>query len=293
MPRAVLAIALVLLVAGVAWTTLGRPDPGPLVPAGVHGFRVAPAERAARVWAIGDGADGSARTRRVADLVVRENPDAVLYLGDVYESGTADEFERKVRGPYRRLLGRMLPTPGNHEWPRHAEGYDPFWKSVTGVETASWYATTLAGWELISLNSETRHDAGSPQVRWLRRRLADRGTCRIAFWHRPRFSAGEHGDHPDTQPFWDALRGKAVLVLSGHDHNLQRFAPRDGLVQIVSGAGGRERYRVDEGDPRLEFGDDDHHGGLRMTLHAERADLEFVTSDGEVLDSSSVRCRPR
>lgn len=291
MPRAALTFCLVLLAAG-AWAVLRTPEAPPPAPVGEHGFRTGPAGgTAARLWAIGDGADGSARARRVAEMIAREDPDAVIYLGDVYEHGTREEFERRVRAPYRPLLGRMLPTPGNHEWPRHREGYDPFWKTVTGKPTAPWYATRLLGWQLVSLNSEAPHEPGSEQVRWLRSQMSGGGTCRIAFWHRPRFSAGEQGEHPDTQPFWDALRGRAVLVLTGHDHNQQRFEPRDGIVQIVSGAGGRERHRVDHDDPRLAFSDDDHHGGVRITLHRERADLEFVTSGGRVLDRSSVRCR--
>lgn len=296
--RALLAVCLILLVVGAAWTRLRQPEPDPPVPVEAHGFRAPPpagqataATGAPVVWAIGDGADGTRRSARVARLVARERPRALLYLGDVYERGTREEFENKVRGPYRPLLERMLPTPGNHEWPRHTEGYDRFWKSVTGRPTAPWYATRIAGWQILSLNSEAPHGRRSAQLRWLREKVRGGGTCRIAMWHRPRFSAGSHGDQRDTQPLWEAVRGRAVLVLSGHDHNLQRFAPRDGVVQIVSGAGGRERYEVDGADPRLAFADDDHHGGLRMTLHPRRADLEFVTSAGDVLDRSSVACR--
>ena len=297
MPRAVLAIALALLAGGAAWTALRAREADPPVPVEAHGFRAPPRPTETRtapvVWAIGDGADGTRRSARVASLVAADDPRAVLYLGDVYEHGTREEFERKVRGPYRPLLRRMLPTPGNHDWPNHAEGYDPFWKSVTGKPTAPWYATRIGGWQILSLNSEAPHDRGSEQLRWLREKVRGGGTCRIAVWHRPRFSAGSHGDQRDTQPLWEATRGRAALVLSGHDHNLQRFKPRAGTVQIVSGAGGRERYPIREDDPRLAFGDDDHHGALRMTLHPRRADLDFVSSDGTVLDRSSVGCRRR
>ena len=293
MPRAALALVLAVLAAGAAWAALRGPDPAPPVHVADHGFRVV--HRSAGppvVWAIGDGADGSANSRRVAARVTSEDPDAVLYLGDVYERGTREDFERKMRAPYRALLQRMLPTPGNHEWPRHDEGYDPFWKSVTGRRTAPWYTTKLGGWQIISLNSEAPHGPRSAQVRWLREQLRNAGgTCRIALWHRPRFSAGRHGDHDDTRTFWDALRGHAVLVLGGHDHDLQRLKPIQGMVQIVSGAGGRHRYRVDHGDPRLAFSDDDHFGGVRLTLHPARADLAFVTGSGRVLDRGSVRCR--
>ena len=269
---------------------LREPVPDPPRPVAHHGFRPAPGSGPSVVWAIGDGANGSAAALRVARAAARDDPRAVLYLGDVYERGTREEFERKVRGPYRPLLRRMLPTPGNHEWPRHTEGYDAFWRSVTGRPTAPWYAVRIGGWTLLSLNSEAPHGRRSAQVAWLRRRLRSGGTCRIAFWHRPRFSAGRHGDQPDIQPLWEALRGRAVLALAGHDHNLQRFRPRDGIVQIVSGAGGRERYRIRRRQ-RVAFADDRHYGGVRLTLHPRRAGVEFVTSGGRVLDRSTVGCR--
>ena len=98
-----------------------------------------------------------------------------------------------------------------------------------------------------------------------------------------------YGDDPSYEPFWRALRGKARLVLSGHDHNMQRLRPRDGIVQIVAGSGGRELYPL-HGDERLEFGRDDRVGALRIVLEAGRARLAFRPLDGRRLDSSSVSC---
>ena len=288
MPRAVVVTLLVLIAAGVAWAALGPQDaPSPQDAAPL------PAKKAAGgtvLWAVGDAADGSDRSHAVARRVIADRPRAIIYLGDVYETGTREEFETKMRPPYRSVLDRMLPTPGNHEWANHRTGYDPFWKSVTGKPTKHWYDRRIAGWQLISLNSEEAHGPDSPQVRWARERASGGGTCRIGFWHRPRHSAGHHGDHPDMQPFWDVMKGRAVLVLSGHDHDMQRFEPRDGIVEIVSGAGGRELYEQRE-DERLAFGNDTEFGGLRITLRGTLAELEFVTADGRVLDRSSVRCR--
>lgn len=294
MPRVVAAVLVLLTLAAAVATAMWQPAAAPPVPVERHGFRItSPAAGAPHVvWAFGDGANGSEAARRVARLVARDDPHAVLYLGDVYERGTREEFEKKVRRPYRALLNRMLPTPGNHEWPRHTDGYDRFWKSVTRRATPPWYAVRAGGWQLLSLNSEAPHGRSSAQVRWLRARMRGESTCRIAFWHRPRFSAGRHGDHRDVQPLWEAVRGRAALVLAGHDHNLQRLAPRDGTVQIVSGAGGRHRYEVDHGDDRLAFGDDDNYGGVRLTLHRARADIRIVSAGGRVLDRSSVGCRP-
>jgi hypothetical protein len=242
------------------------------------------------VWAIGDGAAGTPASRKVAARIVAARPDRVLYLGDVYESGTRSQFRRNFATPYRTLLHRMAPTPGNHEWPEHQVGYDPFWRSVTGAPTPPWYSFEIGGWHVLSLNSET---AGDPdQLRWLRSRIASlSGTCTLAFWHRPRFSAGLHGDQPDLAPLWDALVGHATLVLSGHDHDFQRLKPIQGLTQLVSGSGGRSHYRVRRADPRLAFSDDTHYGALRLYLAPGHARIAFISARGAVLDRSSVGCR--
>jgi hypothetical protein len=242
------------------------------------------------VWAVGDGADGSAAARRVAARIADDRPDRVLYLGDVYERGSAQEFRNNFSSVYGRLTRRMAPTPGNHDWPAHVSGYDRYWQSVTGAKTPPWYAFEIGGWQLLSLNSETPGDAN--QLRWLRRRLLRTpGSCTIAFWHRPRFSAGEHGDQPDVAPLWDAVRGRAAIVLSGHDHDLQRMRPRSGTVQLVSGAGGHERYDVDADDPRLAFGTDQVDGALRMALRPGMAQISFVAPDGPPLDEATVPCQ--
>jgi hypothetical protein len=245
-----------------------------------------------RLVAVGDGANGSDAARGVARTIKALRPDRMLYLGDVYPEGTAEQYVADYDAVYGSLAARTLPTPGNHEWPNRDQGYLPYWRKARG-SIAPWYATRIGGWELLSLNSEAPHGPGSPQLQWLERRLArSRTTCRIAFWHRPRFSAGRHGDAPDMTPVWDALRGHAVLVLSGHDHDMQRLWPRDGLVEFVSGAGGAERYGVDRGDDRVAFADDQHYGALRVDLRPRRASLAFVASSGRVLDRSAVACRP-
>jgi hypothetical protein len=242
------------------------------------------------VWAVGDGAFPTRAARAVAGRIRRADPDRVLYLGDVYERGTTEEFRTNFASVYGPLVRRLAPTPGNHEWPRHRSGYDPYWRSVTGAATPPWYQFDLGSWSVFSLNSETPRD--KRQLRWLRHRLdAARDRCVLAFWHRPRFSAGRHGDQSDVAPLWETVRGRAALVLNGHDHDLQRLRTVDGTTELVSGAGGRSLYPVDERDPRLAFSDDRHYGALRLRLRRDAASLAFVAADGTVLDRSSVSCR--
>jgi hypothetical protein len=254
----------------------------------------APATRAkgeAVVWAVGDGADGSDPARRLARAIERDRPDALLYLGDVYPDGTPEDFVLRYQPVYGGLAGLTWPTIGNHEYANRASGYNPYWRRHDRAKP--WYRVRLAGWEVFSLNSQAAHGPGSPQLRWLERRLAGAdGNCRLAFWHRPRYSAGiVHGDAPDVAPLWDALAGHARLVLSGHDHAMMRYRPHDGMTEFVAGSGGATLYET-RPDDRLAFSRSGVTGGLRITLAPGSARLEFRSVDGEVLDRSRTRCDP-
>ena len=224
-------------------------------------------------------------------MVRQGRPDHFLYLGDVYETGTAAEFRRNYHPAYRRLNRVTAPTPGNHEWGNRFSGYFPYWRAVKGRSLQPWYRFRVGTWEVLSLNSEAPHGEGSAQLRWLQDNLRSPGSCRMAFLHRPYLSAGDHGDARSLRPLWDALRGHATMVLSGHDHNMQRAYPRDGITQYVSGAGGRKRYAVHP-DARFPFKNDTDYGGLRIELRRGLARTEFRDVRGRVLDRNAVRCRP-
>ena len=225
--------------------------------------------RGTRMWAVGDSA-GGAHAAAVAGLIRADRPDRVLYLGDIYNGDSGWRA-------YERLYGSLpvARTPGNHDWPHHWRGPE-------------WYAFTVAGWRILELNSETSRP--TQQLTWLRSQLRARGTCRIAFWHRPRFSAGPHGDATDMDPYWHALQGHATLVLSGHDHDMERFAPRRGLVQIVAGAGGESHYPIVRRRSGLRFADASHWGALRMGLQRGSATVAFVATNGRTLDSQTYKC---
>jgi hypothetical protein len=92
-------------------------------------------------------------------------------------------------------------------------------------------------------------------------------------------------------PVWDALRGHARIVLTGHDHDMQRYLPIDGITEFVSGAGGHGLYGIDFSDSRLGFANDSDFGALRLELGPTVARYGFFAADGRVLDAGVVRCR--
>lgn len=239
----------------------------------------------ADIWAVGDGADGKPIARNVVQLMDATRPDRFLQLGDVY-------------GPYAKLMDdaygsradRVLATPGNHDWhkPRRIREYLDYW-SGRPQGRALFYEFDLAGWQILSLNSEIPLEPTSAQMTWLRGQVSRPGDCRIAFFHRPRFSAGRHGDQQDMDNIWNAMRGHVSLVLAGHDHDMQRFKPVDGITEMVVGSGGHSHYLVHD-DPRLAFGDDTHDGALHLKLTPGVAKYAFTAVDGTVLDSGQLTC---
>lgn len=281
--------ALAVVALGAQALLPGKPTPPGPGPAGR--FPSSTPRESATLWAVGDGADGSEAARRVAELIRANRPSRLLYLGDVYESGSASDFRRNYATVYGSLKRATAPTPGNHDWPSHREGYDPYWRSLTGKRPPDHYSFRMAGWQVLSLNSEGPLDDRSAHQRWLRRQLSTPGNCRIAFWHRPRFSAGSHGDQSGVEPIWSAMEGKVRLVLNGHEHNMQQLRPRDGVTELISGAGGRSHYKLRADDPRLAWSNDRDYGALRLHLTRGRARYAFIAADGSVLRRGSLGCR--
>lgn len=298
--RSLLVLLAVIALAVAAWIWQPwRSEPPIREPTGA--FVPSGPQQRALLWAVGDGADGSPRAQRVVTRMRRKRFDRVLYLGDVYGAGllsflrgdgTMTDYDKRYAPVYGDFARKTAPTPGNHEWKQRRDGYEPYWTAVFGTPPPAWYSFRVAGWQLLSLNSEAPHGPGSAQVRWLRAQVRAPGTCRLAFWHRPRYGFGRHGDAPDLAPLWEALRGRARIVVSGHDHNMQRLRPVDGITQYVSGAGGHGLYRFPRGDPREAFGESRAYGALRIELRPGSARMAFVSSDGRILDLSVVPCRP-
>jgi predicted phosphodiesterase len=281
-------LSAVIGLAALAVTGCNSDAPSQSPPAGASDAHGQP--QRAGVWVLGDGGSRNTAARKLARMIRRARPDLFIYLGDVYPSGRAVDFRQAYAPLYGRLKRRTLATPGNHDWPNARRGYLPYWHHALGRPLPSYYATRAGGWRILSLNSELLGRAMRRQVRWLRRQVAAPGSCRLAFWHRPRFSAGLHGDARDLDPLWRAAEGRVALVLSGHDHDMQQFKPQGGTTQLVSGAGGDSRYRLHR-DPRLVFGNSSREGALRLSLQPGRASFAFVAS-GRVLHRGRVSCRP-
>ena len=125
-------------------------------------------EPPAIVWAVGDGADDSARSKALGARIASVSSDRFLYLGDVYETGTTPSFAA-TRPGLRTTRRSDRADRGNHEWPNRRAGYNRYWKEVRGGRTkAPYYSFSVGGWQFLSVNSELPHRSGSAQLAWLK-----------------------------------------------------------------------------------------------------------------------------
>jgi acid phosphatase type 7 len=239
---------------------------------------------ASRSFHGGRGSANACHMRATARLLGRLNPAVVLTLGDnQYENGTLAKFRRSYDRSWGRLKGRTRPAPGNHDYrTRTAAGYFGYFGAAAGRRSRGYYSFDVGAWHLIALNSECGHvggcGKGSRQERWLRADLAAHpARCTLAYWHKPRFSSGMHGNDATYTAFWRALyRAGADVVLVGHDHDYERFAaqtpagradPARGIRQFVVGTGGKTHYgfRTIRANSRVR--NSGTFGVLRLTLH--------------------------
>jgi acid phosphatase type 7 len=266
-----------------------RPAPSPVI-AAAGDIACDPASRNFRR---GHGTATACHMGATARLLRRLDPQVVLTLGDnQYENGTLAKFHRSYDRSWGRLRGRTRPAPGNHDYRTpSAAGYFDYFGTAAGRRPRGYYSFNLGRWHLIALNSECAQvggcATGSRQERWLRADLAAHpARCVLAYWHKPRFSSGMHGNNATYTAFWHALHGAgADMVLVGHDHDYERFAPQTphgradparGIRQFVVGTGGKTHYGFRTIRANSQVRNSRTFGVLRLALHPAGYDWRFV-----------------
>jgi hypothetical protein len=276
----------------------------------------------------GAGTATNCRERATSDLLVADDPTAVLPLGDdQYECGRASAFAGSYDPSWGRLKAVTHPVPGNHEYGRVCHDDDPspyfdYFGAAAGARNQGWYSYELGTWHMVALNSECGYgkksvpvggcQTGSPEETWLRHDLAAHPSlCTLAYWHEPRFSSGEHGDAQQMSAIWnDLAAAHADIVLSGHNHDYERFdpigaAPQStnqfqnpipnpaGIREFVVGTGGRNVYPF-KGRPPLAgevIRDDKTFGVLHLVLGVGSYTWKFEPVAGETFtDAGSGTC---
>ena len=256
----------------------------------------------------GDIADCAGSGDEATAKLLGDISGTIYTTGDnAYESGTPSEFSNCYDPTWGRYKARTRPSVGNHEYyTADASGYFNYFGSSAGDPKKGYYSYDLGEWHIVSLNAMCENVGGcgatSPMVSWLKQDLAAHPKpCTLAYWHHPLFSSGYHGSDPKMKPSWDALyAANAEVVLNGHDHDYERFAPQSpsgaadsarGIREFVVGTGGRELRPFGTIRAHSEVHNADTFGVLKLTLHPNGYEWKFVPVEGKTFtDSGTSRC---
>ena len=295
--------------AGVAPTgTLASPTSPPTIP--VLPGSVPTIDSSVLIGA-GDICEKGGSAALMTAALIEANPDATVFTAgdnsnDAGGIGPYTECYGATWGPF---LGRTHPAMGNHDvYERAGLSYWQYFGASDGSPNQGWYSYDMAGkWHVIVLNSNCDTvggcGAGSPEEKWLRADLAAHPkTHIIAIWHHPLFSSAGNWNGIITPPaglnvWWnDLMAAKAEIVINGHAHVYERFAPQDssgkgsasGVREFVVGTGGAELSSFWKPFPNSLIRDAVDFGVLRLILDSKWYAWQFIKVDGTILDSGEV-----
>jgi hypothetical protein len=242
-----------------------------------------------------------------AAIVGAINPTAVALLGDnQYESGFLPYYMRAFDPTWGVFRPRTFPVPGNHEYNRvGADGYYAYFGAAAGDPARGYYAYDIGSWHILALNSNCTYvpcAAGSAQEQWVRSELAAHPrSCTMAYWHHSLFSS--QGGDPRMRDIWRDLGAARVdVVLSGHNHNYERFAGQDatghldpfaGPREFVVGTGGRDLGAIRGAGRNSEIRQDKAFGVLALVLSRTGYAWSFDSEGGAFVDTGSTPCHDK
>jgi uncharacterized protein YjdB len=245
--------------------------------------------------------DGDEATALLLDKI----PGTVFTLGDnVYNDGFLWEFMDCYEPSWGRHKARTKPSIGNHETygTSDAAGYYDYFGAAAGERGKGYYSYNIGEWHVVVINNMIDVAATSQQVNWLKADLAaNPRKCTLAYWHYPLFTSGDRGGSTKMRAIWQVLYDAgADLVLNGHDHHYERFAPQDpngnadatrGIREFFVGTGAASDYALNGSQPNSEVQHTGTFGLLKLTLHASSYSWEFVPIAGKTFtDSGTAAC---
>jgi len=271
---------------------------GARVLAGPFGFTTAPPRgdpRPIRLVAFGDMGFRSIDQRLVLAQMSRVESDLVLLAGDIaYPNGRLVELEQNLFATYAPLMhgAPFFPASGNHDY--LTEDAAPFRQAFAlpgnggPVGRERWYSFDWGDLHVVVLDSERLEKA---QTEWLALDLTAHADARwtIALLHRAPFSSGEHGpDLPTRDAFVPILtRHRVALVVAGHEHDYERFRPKDGVTYVVTGGGGRGTRRVGAPAQDSAFAAQIAHF-VYLVVERNRIRLWAVDASGQTFDTAEL-----
>lgn len=243
------------------------------------------------------GSPGSEATARLLDVI-----DGVVFTaGDnAYPSGTPKDFAECYAPTWGRHKDRTKPTPGNHDYETAgATGFYDYFEEQLGARNPGYYTYRVGPWRIIALNSEIGVGTSSGQYQWLKNELSLNVPCTLAIWHRPLFTSGPNLENADMRDIFRLLYdGNADVVVNGHDHLYERFAPQDangradsarGIREFIVGTGGIPLYDAGPRRPNSEVVLKTW-GVLKLTLAEGGYSWDFIPVGSGSHDTGSGVC---
>jgi hypothetical protein len=257
----------------------------------------------------GDIASCSSDGDETTAALVESIPGQVFTAGDnAYANGSAKNYANCYDPSWGAFKNRTHPAAGNHEYNTEAATpYFDYFGAAAGPRGLGYYSYDLGRyWHVIVLNSNCEAVAGcdeaSAQYAWLQRDLQTHPRQHvIAIWHHPRYNSGSHGNAQELDPFWDLLYAWGTeIVISGHAHDYERFAPMDdqgdrddahGIREFVVGTGGSSLVTADTPKPNSEVLDNSTFGVLKLSLYSNSYEWRFIpVAGGDFSDNGSSYC---
>jgi hypothetical protein len=266
----------------------------------------------------GLGTSSQCRQKYTSDLLVGQTLAAVLPLGDnQYECAGTQAFSSSYDPSWGRVKDISHPVAGNHEYSTSggtdcdstgkALGYFNYFGSAAGDPSKGYYSYNIGAWHLIALNTGNCSKiggcgSGKPEEVWLRNDLASNpAVCTLAYWHQPRFSSNLSSPNSASSTFWkDLYDAGADVILNGHIHNYERFAPQTpsgvsdpstGIREFVVGVGGRSAASITTSNASNSEIRGKTYGVLDLTLHPTSYDWQFLPEAGKTFtDAGSSVC---
>jgi acid phosphatase type 7 len=320
-PQIVRSVSVILLLLSVVffWETFFPPH---------YGSRAKPAHTAeldepAVLIGAGDisvcGLQGDDSTAALIDRLIAQYPQAQIFTaGDNAQlNGEMYEYSDCFDPSWGRFVGRIHPSPGNHDWYiEEGSAYFSYFGSAAGRFGLGYYSYNLGSWHIISLNSNCSATGcavcnargcgqDSIQLEWLKRDLAmHKQPCTLLYWHHPLHTSGIVPVSFNASGLWRvAVEAGAEIVVNGHDHHYERFAPLDqegmvdparGIRSFIVGTGGAWLFPLAEQPlPISEVRNNDTFGVILFKLYSGYYEWEFQPVDpGGFSDAGSGICHP-
>ncbi len=263
-----------------------------------------------------NGGNGTSvcRQKYTAALMINTGLSAVLPLGDnQYNCGGYTAYLESYALSWGKLLSISHPVTGNHEYltsggtdcSTSASGYFKYYGAAAGPSGKGYYSYNIGSWHIIALNSQCSQvggcSSGSPQYTWLQNDLAaNSAKCTLAYWHIPLFSSGSLSSTA-VRSLWTLLyNANADVILNGHDHMYECFAPQNpsggadstrGIREFVVGTGGSNHQSISAIAANSQVINTSTYGVLKLTLHSTSYSWQFVPISGETFtDSGTASC---